>query len=66
MNTNPKPSGQEPSLETMLTDESLRELRRAYHALEAQQLSAEHQSLKEQLKRRLSEQPQGKRRLGTP
>jgi hypothetical protein len=41
------------SLETILADEKLTRLRRAYHELEAFQLSPEHEAAKEKLRRSL-------------
>ena len=42
-------------LEEVLSDEKLIRLRRAYHELEAFQLSAEHGAAKRRLKERLSQ-----------
>lgn len=46
----------EPALdiESVLSDEKLTRLRRAYHGLEALQLSAEHEAAKKRLKEGLS------------
>jgi hypothetical protein len=43
------------SLEAVLADEKLTRLRRAYHELEAYQLSPEHDSAKKRLRESLSQ-----------
>jgi len=43
-----------PSPDSPLSDEAMLEIRRAYHALEAFQLSPEHHAAREELKSRLA------------